>query len=315
MTSRKALVVKPKALREGATIAIVSLSSPADPAQLLLGLTELRALGFRFEQAPQMRPQGYLAGAHKERAQQLIQSLQSKNIDGLIASRGGYGSSYLLDNSFKLRAAKPKCLVGYSDLTAVQIFLWQTRRWVTFYGPMVASGLATSSGTDSCYDAKSFLEAVRRTKGGWNLALQGSVLKKGAAEGRILGGCLSLLQTTLGTPWELDTRKSILLLEDRGMKPYQVDRALLHLRQAGKFEQVSGIVLGDFPESDPTVAGSPTVREVCERILGPLGIPIVYGAPFGHTLRPMLTVPLGVKARLHASGDGRLEILEPAVVE
>jgi muramoyltetrapeptide carboxypeptidase len=98
------------------------------------------------------------------------------------------------------------------------------------------------------------------------------------------------------------------------MKPWQVDRALMHLKQAGKFANVRGIVLGDFPECDGGVAGSPTVRDVCQRILAPLGVPIIVNAPIGHTMRPMLTVPLGVKARLISEGTGVLEILEPAVV-
>jgi muramoyltetrapeptide carboxypeptidase len=120
------------------------------------------------------------------------------------------------------------------------------------------------------------------------------------------------VETTLGTPWELDTRDCILLLEDRGMKPWQVDRALMHLLQANKFAGVRGLVLGDFPECEPP-AGTATVRDVAERILSPLNLPIVYGAPIGHTWRSMLTVPLGVQARLVAEGEGRLEILEPAV--
>ena len=125
---------------------------------------------------------------------------------------------------------------------------------------------------------------------------------------------MTLVAATLGTPWELDTRDSILLLEDRGMKPWQVDRALMHLKQAGKFESVRGIVLGEFPECDAPATGSATVREVCARILGAFKVPIVYGAAVGHTPRPMLTVPLGVKARLMAQGEGELEILEPAVL-
>jgi len=98
------------------------------------------------------------------------------------------------------------------------------------------------------------------------------------------------------------------------MKPYQVDRVLMHLKQAGKLDGVKGIVLGDFPECEPPLQGSPTVRDVCARILGPLGVPIVFGAPVGHTMRPMLTLPLGVQARLSAKGEGTLEILEPAVI-
>jgi muramoyltetrapeptide carboxypeptidase len=135
------------------------------------------------------------------------------------------------------------------------------------------------------------------------------------ANGRLLGGCLTLVETTLGTPWELDTRDSILVLEDRGMKPWQVDRALMHLRQAGKFDGVRGIVLGDFPECKAPIEGSPTVRDVCAKILKPLGVPIVFGAAIGHTLKPMLTIPLGVRAQVRAAGGGLLEILEPAVVE
>ena len=125
---------------------------------------------------------------------------------------------------------------------------------------------------------------------------------------------MTLLETAIGTQWDLETDDAILVLEDCGMKPWQVDRALMHLKQAGKFASVRGIVLGDFPECEAPMAGSPTVRDVCRRILTPLGIPIVYGAPIGHTIRPVLTVPLGVKARLTSKGAGVLEILEPAVV-
>jgi muramoyltetrapeptide carboxypeptidase len=124
---------------------------------------------------------------------------------------------------------------------------------------------------------------------------------------------MTLIEATIGTPWELDTRGAVLVLEDRAMKPYQVDRVLMHFKQAGKFNGVAGILLGEFPECEAPVKGSPTVRDVCNRILGPLGIPIVFGAPVGHTPRPMLTLPLGVKARIDATGEGLLEILEAAV--
>lgn len=138
---------------------------------------------------------------------------------------------------------------------------------------------------------------------------------KGEAEGRLLGGCLSLLQTTLGTPWELDTDGSILVLEDRGVRPYQLDRALMHLKQAGKLRGVKGFVLGEFPDSEPSVKGSPSVLDVVHRMLHPLGVPIVFGAAIGHTERPMLTLPLGVRVRLSATGEGQLSMLEPAVVQ
>jgi muramoyltetrapeptide carboxypeptidase len=195
----------------------------------------------------------------------------------------------------------------------LQIFLWQKHGWISIYGPMIAAGLDGGAGTAKGYDKDSLLNVLFKTDDGWSLGLQGEALVAGEAQGKILGGCLTLVETTLGTPWELDTRGVILLLEDRGMKPWQVDRALVHLLQAGKFQAVRGILLGDFPECEAPVAGSPTVRDVCQRILSPLRVPVVFGAPVGHTARAMLTVPLGVDGKLSARGEGMLEILEPAV--
>ena len=95
------------------------------------------------------------------------------------------------------------------------------------------------------------------------------------------------------------------------MKPWHVDRALMHLKQADKFRGVVGLICGDFPDSEPP-AGTESVKDVVRRILGPLGIPIVWGSPVGHTSRPMLTLPLGVSARLSLGSETKLEILEPA---
>jgi muramoyltetrapeptide carboxypeptidase len=240
--------------------------------------------------------------------------MHSDQVDGLVALRGGYGSNYLLDYALEKSLPSPKCVIGFSDITSLQIYLWQRCGWVSFYGPMVAAGLNSGPGVPKGYDENSFLQAVRRTEAGWKLRLRGEPMLAGKATGRVLGGCMTLLEATIGTTWELDTKDSILVLEDRAMKPYQVDRVLRHLKQSGKLEGVRGIVLGEFPESEPSVAGSPTVRDVCARILRPLSVPLIFGAPVGHTPRPMLTVPLGIEARLDAEGEGTLEFLEPAVV-
>jgi muramoyltetrapeptide carboxypeptidase len=306
--------IKPKALRKGATISLFSPASPGTQANLAAGISELERLGFVVNPPSSLEPVGYFAGTREERMMEFVRALQKKEIDGLIATRGGYGSSHFFDNKFNSRLTGPKCIIGFSDLTALQIFVWQIRQWVAFYGPMAAAGFHAGAGQASGYDSGSFLQAVQTTSGGWTIPLEGETLVSGKAEGRILGGCLTLLETTLGTGWELDTRDSILVLEDRGMKPYQVDRALLHLFQAGKFHEVRGIILGDFPDSDTPKQGGPTVREVCENILLPLEIPLVFGAPIGHTSRPMLTLPLGVQAKLVASGAGNLEIQEAAVL-
>src|SRR5207237_8813496 len=162
---------------------------------------------------------------------------------------------------------------------------------------MVAAGLNAGPGARKGYDESSFLQAVGRTEGGWKLRLRGEPVLAGQSMGRVLGGCMTLLEATIGTPWELDTKDSILVLEDRAMKPYQVDRVLMHLKQAGKLEGVKGIVLGEFPDGAPVVAGAPTIREVCSRILRPLGIPIVFCALVGHTGRSLLMIHLGIRAR------------------
>ena len=277
-------------------------------------MAELTRLGWRIAERAAIENDGYFAASATSRRAELVGALEREDIDALVGTRGGYGSNYLLDDLHISTPANPKIILGFSDLTSLQIYLWQRFQWITFYGPMLAAGLDAGSGVPDGYDGKSLLAALQNTVTGWGLDLQGAVLHPGEAKGRVLGGCLTLVETTIGTQWDLETDDAILVLEDRGMKPWQVDRALMHLKQAGKLANVRGIVLGDFPECQAPMAGSPTVRDVCQRILAPLGVPIVFGAPIGHTMRPMLTVPLGVKARLSAAGAGVLEILEPAVV-
>src|SRR5260370_22050675 len=173
---------------------------------------------------------------------------------------------------------------------------------------MVAAGLNAGPGGRKGYDERSCLQAVGRTEGGWKLRLRGEAVLEGQSMGRVLGGFMTLLEATIGTPWELDIKDSILVLEDRAMKTYQVDRVLMHLKQAGKFEGVRGIVLGDFPESAPAVAGAPSVREGFARILRPLGVPIVFGAPVGRTVSPIATIPPVITAGHGGSGEGSLQI-------
>lgn len=317
-----ALIRKPHALTSESLVLPFAPASPAELAKVASGIAELASLGFRVANAPPSMNDGYFAGLTANRLHDFLSALERYDVSALVGIRGGYGSNYLLDELQIPSPGNPKIILGFSDLTSLQIFLWQRAHWVTFYGPMLAagfdSGRAPSAGGAATpakgYDKKSLLAALQTTDGGWQLNLQAEVVTKGQAEGRLLGGCLTLIETSIGTPWELETDDAILVLEDRGMKPWQVDRALMHLLQAQKLQRVLGIVLGDFPECEPPVAGSPTVRDVCRRILSPLGVPTIFGAPVGHTARPMLTLPLGVNSRLSAKGEGVLEILEPAVV-
>lgn len=301
---------KPAALRPGAKIAVVAPSSPADARRVARGYEELVRLGY----APRpgsgaMSPEAFFAGGADRRTFEVQSALSDTQVTAVFCTRGGYGASEVAERLAYDKLGVTRIFLGHSDVTALQSLLWQKLGWVTFYGPMVAAGFDAGA---AGYDESSFRSALCQTQRNWDADLNGAPLVEGKTEGRLLGGCLTLIEDTLGTPWELDTRGAILLLEDRGMKPFQVDRALLHLRQAGKLRDVRGVVLGEFPECDAPAGNDITVRDVCERVLSDLGIPVVFGAPIGHTSRPMLTLPLGVMAWLEADGPGKL-IVEPAV--
>ena len=312
--------VKPRALRPGDAIRVIAPSSPVDVTKLEQGIEELKRLGFSVLRQPRVLAQaGYFAGTSKERLNELLDAIRESESRAIFCARGGYGSAYLLDDlsgevpSLQSRH-ESKSLVGYSDITALQNFLWRKCGWITFYGPMVAAGLDSVNGAPGGYDRTSLLRAVTETKTGWTLDLSGETLVAGQSEGTLVGGCLTLLVSTLGTPWAISARDSLLLLEDRAMKPWQVDRSLMHLLQAGALEGVRGIIFGDFPECEAP-KGSATVRDVIERVAGPFGVPIVWNVAVGHTNRPMLTIPLGVRARLSADSSTQLEILEPACID
>jgi muramoyltetrapeptide carboxypeptidase len=310
--------VKPPALAPGGLIRTISPASPAQAEAISAGVAELERLEYRVRFAsPEMKPDGYFAGslarrAVARRAAELKAALLDAEAQAIICVRGGYGSGMLLEGLGALRLSRPKLVIGYSDITMLHAYLWQRARWTSLYGPMVAAGFARGEDETAGYDRASFIDAVSGTRRSWSVGLGGEALVRGEATGVLLGGCLTLIGATLGTPWSLDTRGAILLIEDVLVKPYQVDRLLLHLAQAGKLRGIRGVVLGDFPESDPPAGSSVTVRDVCKRVFGRMGIPVVFGAAFGHTHRPMLTLPLGVHARLTTGGEGRLEILEPA---
>jgi muramoyltetrapeptide carboxypeptidase len=307
--------LKPPALRPHDAIRVLSLASPVKADLLQKGCDEIARLGYlaAADDSTVLARESFFAGSSPCRRAALERALSETETRAIFCSRGGYGSNYLVGD-LNFSPDHPKILLGSSDISSLQIFLWQEFGWVTFYGPMVASNFHRGAGAPRGYHRASLIQALTETRQGWDLDLQGETMAPGQADGVLLGGCLTLVETSLGTPWELDTRGAILLLEDRGMKPYQVDRAFMHLKQAGKFGGVAGIVLGDFPECD-AAEGDETVRDVAHRVLAPMVSPIVWGSPVGHSARAALTLPLGIRARLSApprAGAAKLQILEPA---
>ena len=305
---------KPPHLSSESTLGVVAPASPVDRERFLRGVKELERLGYKASYSDDLfAAEKYFAGSHERRIQEFQRALADPNTKAVFAARGGYGSGYLTGKLTKGNL-QPKIVLGASDLTIVHLHLLKHFGWVTFYGPMVAQEFARGP---EAYDEAS-LRASLEGKSNWVAYEGGTVLRQGTAEGILLGGCLSLIVATLGTPDEPDTRGALLLVEDINAKPYQVDRMLLQLIRAGKLDEVRGIVFGQMPgcvqDSDQNLDQGYELTEVIADVLGDFKGPIAYGVPFGHARAGTLTLPLGVRARLEATRTSRLTVLEAATV-
>ncbi len=290
--------IKPRALRTGGTIGIAAPGSPVQREMLLKGAAELERLGYRVRYRDDIfASEGLFAGSHERRTAEFLEMLEDPSVDAIVCARGGYGCNYVAERLLSRPLPAAKIVVGCSDVTTLLGTLWKRAGWITFHGPMAAGDFARGA-----YDAQSFALATQGAQREWQAGVA-QALVPGRAEGLLLGGCLSLLAASLGTPREIDWPDSIVFLEDVGEKAYRLDRLLFHLREAGKFEGVRGIVFGemkDCPDAEATI----------RRVLGELKIPMAFGLPSGHTNGGSICLPLGVAARLE---DGRLTILEEAV--
>jgi muramoyltetrapeptide carboxypeptidase len=306
-------MLKPRRLRPGDRLALVAPGSPFDRDEFDAGVAELRALGFEpvYDDTVFTR-RGYVAGEPAVRAAAVSRAWRDPTIAGLIGVRGGYGSAQLLpllDAAEARRARKP--FVGYSDLTAMLTFLAGTCGLVAFHGPMVAGKL--SHGPEG-YDRDSFVRSLCRTEPLGELAPDGvEALKAGEAVGPLVGGTLTQLVASLGTPFAFSPPDGhVLFLEDVGERPYRIDRMLTQLLQSGILSRASAIVFGEMRNCDEP-GGEPTARSVAADVLRDWPGPVLFGLPSGHTARQALTLPLGVPARAIGGRRPRLIIEEAAV--
>jgi muramoyltetrapeptide carboxypeptidase len=308
-------IIKPPALREGDTVAVVAPASNLKADYLARGVAELERLGFRVRREPGILDQArYTAGADQRRANELTRAFADPAIKAVWAARGGYGAMRLfnlLDEDALRR--QPKIFIGYSDMTALHLYFYRRFNWVTFHGPMAAKDLA---GGEEHYDRETLIKAITTAAPlGEIKSDRTEMLHRGAggkASGRLLGGCLSLLSAMMGTPDELDTRGAILFLEDTATKPFAIDRMLQQLKLAGKFDEVRGIVFGEMSDCVQHVNQGYRIQDVLAECTADLGVPVMFGLPSGHSPRGNLTLPLGVMATLDA-GRGMLSIDEAAV--
>jgi muramoyltetrapeptide carboxypeptidase len=302
MSSRKTSArLKPPPLRSGDRVGIVAPASSFSRERFDAGCLALRNMGYEpvFDESIFDRDL-YFAGSAERRSSELQEMFVRDDIKAVICVRGGYGSNYLLSKlDIERIRAHPKLFIGYSDLTALMTWFGDATGLITLHGPMVAADFGRPDGIH--------LETWRAAvEGSNNLRLeftpdsQVKSLRNGSSEGRLYGGCLSILVASLGTRWDIQTDGAIFFIEDVSTKPYQIDRMLMHLKLAGKFVGVRGIIFGEMLDCAPAPGQSYTLEQIVMRIVGDLNIPIAYGLPSGHVAGQNITLPMGVNVRLEA---------------
>ena len=312
MPLESANLLKPPAVQAGAGISIVAPASSAQLERIERGVAALRALGYATTLGPNTLHRGplYFAGTPEQRIADFHAAFSSEDTSMVMCIRGGYGSNYLfggldLDSIRK----HPKVFFAYSDLTGAQLRLLDELGIPAFHGPMAAADFYLEDGVH----LESFRAAISGTPYTVGEVEGLRTLKPGTASGTLYGGCLSILASLLGTPWEPHTEGKLLFIEDVSTKPYQVDRLLWQLRHAGKFEGVRGIIFGEMLDcSSPGAAPDLLDRAILNALDGFEG-PIAIGLRSGHVSRQNVTLTLGVQAELSAGDQTQLQLLEAAV--
>ena len=302
--------IKPQALQPGDSVGIIAPASNFKRDLFEAGCNVIRDLGYKPFYFDSIFDQDlYFAGSADRRVYEFEQMLFRDDVRAIICARGGYGTNYLLPRlNAKQVAAAQKIFIGYSDITS--LLTWFTDAGlVTFHGPMVAIDFGVQNGVDL-----PSLQAALTACSQWSIPTDSEPLVKGSAEGVLYGGCLSILVASLGTPYEIRPSGTILFIEDIHAKPYQIDRMLMHLKLAGKFSGVRGLIFGEMVDCFQNKDQGYTLQEVILRVVGDLGIPIGFGLRSGHVSGGNITLPFGVQARLRVGTDVSLEILEAATV-
>ncbi|WCL55243.1 S66 peptidase family protein [Gimibacter soli] len=314
--------LKPKRLKRGDTVAIVAPSGVLwEKTNLPLATESLAAMGLKSKVFPHaMDRYGYLAGTDENRAADLMAAFRDPGIDAIFCLRGGWGAARILPYlDFEVIRANPKILLGYSDITALHAALAAKTGLVTYHGPNAGSSWYTFEAEmlqALMFDGEKVeYRTVPRNDG--TLVARANrthTITPGKAEGRLVGGNLTVFTSLMGSPYFPDLNGCILCLEDVGEKIYRVDRMITQLALGGHLKGLKGIVLGGFTDCGPDEAepfGGFTLIEVFEQHFAKLGIPVFAGAQFGH-IKENFTLPLGARAMIDADA-GIIRLVEPAV--
>jgi len=312
MSTESKRLMKAPAVREGATISVISPASFATPERVEKGLERLGQLGYGLKVGNRTQTRGplFFAGSPEDRLLDLHEAFADSDTSFVAAVRGGYGSNYLLDGvDLRLIERNPKPFFAYSDMTGLQCHLLDELGLPAFHGPMVAADFYLEDGVH--------LESFKAALAGHPYTVGAAeglrTLKGGTARGTLYGGCLSILVAMIGTRWEPQTESKLLFIEDVGAKPYQIDRMLWHLREAGKLDGVRGIVFGEMLDCASPGSADDLLENAILSALAGLDVPIAFGLRSGHVSRQNVTLTFGVEAELRAGDQAQLALLEPAV--
>jgi len=296
-------MIKPKPLKKGDCIGLVAPASPTPEEKVIASKEKLEELGFRVKVGRSCCAKyGYLSGKDDLRASDLNLMFMDNYVNGIMCIRGGYGTPRILDKiDYAIIRNNPKVFIGYSDITAIHIALNQICKLVTFHGPMASTDMLkefdefTKESLINCITSEETIGSVKNPEG-----YKIETLVGGYTEGGLVGGNLSLIAATIGTPFEIDTRGKILFMEDIDEEPYSIDRMLTQLALAGKLDNALGFILGDWNNctakpNEPSL----TLTEVFNDLIVPLNKPTVYNVKAGHC-KPMITLALGLDVALDA---------------
>jgi muramoyltetrapeptide carboxypeptidase len=296
----------------GAGVNVIAPASFANTERIDRGVERLRKLGYepRLGANTQKRGPLFFAGTSEERIADLHAAFADPETSFVAAVRGGYGSNYLLEAAdLNLIADHPKPFFAYSDMTSLQLWLLDKLGLPAFHGPMVAADFYLEDGVH--------IESLHAALGGRPYSLGSAegmrTLRGGSARGTLYGGCLSILVSLLGTPWEPATENKLLFIEDVGAKPYQIDRMLWQLRQAGKLNDVRGIIFGEMLNCTSPGAPENLLEDAILSALNGIDVPIASGLRSGHVSHQNVTLTFGIEAELHTGNEAQLTLLEPAV--
>jgi muramoyltetrapeptide carboxypeptidase len=315
-------VLKPERLCLGDTVGIIApASAPPDPKAVDRAAEALERHGFKPKLAKNVRERhGFLAGNDRDRAADVMRMFSDKKVKAILCLRGGYGSARLLQRlDYGIIRRQVKIFSGFSDITSLHCAFAKNVNMISLHAPMLNGGLQAKDLPE--FTRSSFFRTVMEPKPAGSITAgcgqkNLSIVRGGLAEGRLIGGNLSVLCAAIGTPFEPSFKGRILFFEDISEKPYRLDRMLTQLLNAGILQQLAGIAVGvnqDCEDQKNSTAGEfrQSAADVVVERLSPLGVPVVMGLPFGH-VNLNATIPVNARARLDGD-NGDLIITEAAV--